>query len=305
MAFQINYIWIRTNVFGFGRLLIDSSRSVDRCHAVPTVYSTRWASRFTVEPQPPAETPRPRGPQGCRAQGCRGHGVCHVLPNQPVTRVKRPRPLHGRPARPWDRSRGTRGRTREARSPPAVQRPCAGWVLSVAEPLRARRELEAAQLYGCPGPSLTAPCSLSKAAFFRCSVSLRLAQEALCGDDGVWAAGTGRSARPSTAPRLRGTFWVRWPEAAVSNFLWSQKSWKAKKKVAVITANNLVSRTGPSCFLQGHKILLRGFMAIFLLKLDEARITEEQSVLTIKLPTSDCLDSVVDGLPCASLSLAE
>lgn len=26
MAFQINYIWIRTNVFGFGRLLIDSSR---------------------------------------------------------------------------------------------------------------------------------------------------------------------------------------------------------------------------------------------------------------------------------------
>ncbi|XP_055409501.1 uncharacterized protein LOC129632100 [Bubalus kerabau] len=133
--------------------------------------------------------------------------------------------------------------TREARSPPAVQRPCAGSVLSVAEPLRARRELEAAQLYGCPGLSLTAPCSLLKAAFFRCSVSLRLAQEALCGDDGVWAAGTGRSARPSTAPRLRGTFWVRWPEAAVSNFLWSQKSWKAKKKVAVITANNLVSRT--------------------------------------------------------------
>lgn len=26
MAFQINYIWIRMNVFGFGRLLIDSSR---------------------------------------------------------------------------------------------------------------------------------------------------------------------------------------------------------------------------------------------------------------------------------------
>lgn len=24
MAFQINYIWIRMNVFGFGRLLIDS-----------------------------------------------------------------------------------------------------------------------------------------------------------------------------------------------------------------------------------------------------------------------------------------
>lgn len=26
MAFQINYIWIRMNVFEFGRLLIDSSR---------------------------------------------------------------------------------------------------------------------------------------------------------------------------------------------------------------------------------------------------------------------------------------
>lgn len=45
MAFQINYIWIRMNVFGFGRLLIDSSRYCS-CIIISQVERSVWKTRM-------------------------------------------------------------------------------------------------------------------------------------------------------------------------------------------------------------------------------------------------------------------
>lgn len=86
-------------------------------------------------------------------------------------------------------------------------------MLSVAAPLRARRELQAARflsprgrrrgaapLSGCPGLGLAAPCSLSKAASFRRSEPLSSRRKPSAGTTGCGRQGQAAASGPRRRP---------------------------------------------------------------------------------------------------------